>query len=363
MSFGALSANAVRALSRGANLAHVYMGTGEGSLSPYHLEGSCDILYQIGPAKFGVRAPDGSFDEKKAAQVMALPEVKMIEIKLSQGAKPGKGGVLPAAKVSPEIAAIRGIPVGQDCHSPNRFEEFHDVPTLLDFLERVRRLTDKPVGFKMVVGQEQEIDALCAEIVRRKDGPDFIVVDGKEGGSGAAPLALADYVGQPLMSGLALVDNKLRTHGLRDDIVLIGSGRIATGGDAAIHMALGADIVHIARGFLFSLGCIQALRCHTNTCPTGITTQSKWLQAGLDPVDKAQRVANYAKALTKDVNMITRAVGLKHPSQLHRGHVTVSISPGVRKTLLELYPYPEAAAPPRTRATASFSRAKLGLSG
>ncbi len=359
MSFGALSANAVRALSRGASKAHIYMGTGEGSLSPYHLEGHCDILYQIGPAKFGVRTDDGKLDEKKAAQVMALPEVKMIEIKLAQGAKPGKGGVLPAAKVSPEIAAIRGIPVGKDCHSPNRFEEFHDAPSLLDFLERIRRLTDKPIGFKMVVGQEEEVEALCREIVRRGDGPDFIVVDGKEGGSGAAPLALADYVGRPLMDGLTLVDDKLRQHGLRDDITLVGSGRIATGGEAAIHIALGADLIHIARGFLLSLGCIQALRCHTNQCPTGITTQSKWLQAGLDPTDKAERVANYAKALQKDLNMIVRSVGLKHPSELHRGHVTVAISPGVRKTLAELYPYPVVKTPPKSRASTATVRKKL----
>lgn len=359
MSFGALSANAVRSLSRGANRAHIYMGTGEGSLSPYHLDGHCDILYQIGPAKFGVRTEDGKFDDKKAAQVMALPEVKMIEIKLAQGAKPGKGGVLPAAKITKEIADIRGIPVGKDCHSPNRFEEFHDAKTLLDFLERVRKLTEKPVGFKMVVGQEHEIDALCQEIQKRGDGPDFIVVDGKEGGSGAAPLALADYVGQPLIDGLTLVDNKLRSYGLRDEITLIGSGRIATGGDAAIHIALGADLVHIARGFLLSLGCIQALRCHTNTCPTGITTQSKWLQAGLDPEDKAVRVANYAKALQKDLNMIVRSVGLKHPSELHRGHVIVNISPGVRKTLLDLYPYPHVKEQPKTRATSTLSRSKL----
>ncbi len=359
MSFGALSANAVRSLSRGAHQAHVYMGTGEGSLSPYHLEGHCDILFQIGPAKFGVRTDDGHLDDKKAAQVMALPEVKLIEIKLAQGAKPGKGGVLPAAKITREIAEIRGIPLGKDCHSPNRFEEFHDTKTLLDFLERVRKLTDKPVGFKMVVGQEHELEALCQEIVRRGDGPDFIVVDGKEGGSGAAPLALADYVGQPLIDGLVLVDDKLRSHGLRDEIALIGSGRIATGGDAAIHIALGADLVHVARGFLLSLGCIQALRCHTNTCPTGITTQNRWLQAGLDPADKAVRVANYAKALQKDLNMIVRSVGLKHPSELHRGHVIVNVSPGVRKTLLELYPYPLCKEQPRTRATGAIKRSAL----
>jgi glutamate synthase domain-containing protein 2 len=359
MSFGALSANAVRSLSRGAKLAGCYMGTGEGSLAPYHLEGDCDILYQIGPAKFGCRTADGKFDDEKAKRIFELPQVKMIEIKLAQGAKPGKGGVLPKEKVTPEIAAIRGIPLGKDCHSPNRFEEFHDVPSLLDFLERVRKLTDKPVGFKLVVGSESEVEVLCLEIKKRGDGPDFIVVDGKEGGSGAAPLALADYVGIPVMDALTIVDNALRRHGLRDEVAVVCSGRIATGGEVAIHIALGADMVHIARGFLFSIGCIQAMRCHTNKCPTGITTQSKWLQAGIDPELKSVRVSNYSHALEKDVNMITRSCGLKHPSELHRGHVVVNISPRERKRLLELYPYPEVKVQPKTRATQWLDRSQL----
>jgi glutamate synthase domain-containing protein 2 len=351
MSFGALSPNAVLALSRGAKLVGAYMSTGEGSVSPYHLEGDCDILYQIGPAKFGCRTPDGRFDEEKAAAILALPQVKMVEIKLGQGAKPGKGGVLPKEKITPEIAAIRGIPMGQDCHSPNRFEEFDDPASLLDFIERVRRLTGKPIGLKMVVGGTAEIDALCREISRRGDGPDFIAVDGKEGGTGAAPLALADYVGLPLIDGLTAVDNALRREGLRDEIALIGSGKIATSGEVATHIALGADLVHIGRGFLFSIGCIQALRCHTNTCPTGVTTQNRWLQSGLDPADKSARVANYALALERDLQMITHACGLRHPSQLHRGHVVVNISPGVRKPLSEIFPYPSVRIDPASRAT------------
>lgn len=340
MSYGALSPNAVRALSRGAKLAGCYMSTGEGSLSPYHVEGDADILYQIGPAKFGCRTADGRFDDAKAAAILALPQVKMVEIKLAQGAKPGKGGMLPKEKITPEIAAIRGIPLGVDCQSPNGFEEFDDAPSLLDFIERVRRLTGKPVGLKLVVGSIAEIDALCRAIRARGDGPDFIAVDGNEGGSGAAPLALADYVGMPLRDALIAMDNALRRHGLRDDITLIASGKIATGGDVATHIALGADLVHIGRGFLFSIGCIQALRCHTNTCPTGVTTQSRWLQSGLDPADKGVRVRNYALALERDLQMITHACGLLHPSQLHRGHVVMNISPGVRKSLLEMFPYP-----------------------
>jgi glutamate synthase domain-containing protein 2 len=340
MSFGALSANAVRALSRGARMAGCYMSTGEGSLSPYHLEGGADILYQIGPAKFGCRTADGSFDDEKARALIGTPQVKMVEIKLGQGAKPGQGGLLPKEKITPEISAIRGIPMGVDCQSPNGFTEFHDARSLLDFIRRVRRLTPKPVGLKMVIGSVDEIEDLCRTIREFGDGPDFIAVDGKEGGSGAAPLALADHVGLPLRDGLIAVDNALRRHGLRDDVCVIASGKIATGADVATHLALGADLVHIGRGFLFSLGCIQAMRCHTNTCPTGVATQNRWLQAGLDPADKGVRVHNYALALERDLQMITHACGLTHPSQLHRGHLVMNMSPGVRRSLLELFPYP-----------------------
>ena len=342
MSFGALSPNAVRALSRGARLAECYMSTGEGSLSPYHVEGGGDILYQIGPAKFGCRTPDGRFDDEKAAAILALPQIKMVEIKLAQGAKPGKGGVLPKEKITPEIAAIRGIPMGIDCHSPNRFEEFDDAASLLDFVARVRKLTGKPIGVKMVVGATKEVDELFAEMRRRGDGPDFIAVDGKEGGSGASPLALADYVGLPLIDALVAVDNALRREGLRQHVTVMAAGKIATGGEVATHIALGADIVHIGRGFLFSIGCIQALRCHTNTCPTGVTTQNRWLQSGLNPADKGVRVLNYAMALERDLQMITHACGLEHPAQLTREHVVVNVSPGVRRPLVELYPYPGA---------------------
>jgi glutamate synthase domain-containing protein 2 len=193
----------------------------------------------------------------------------------------------------------------------------------------------------MVVGNGREIEVLCREIRRRGDGPDFIAVDGKEGGTGAGPLALADYVGLPLIDGLTTVDNALRRQGIRNEVRLIASGKIATGGEVATHMALGADLVHIGRGFLFAIGCIQALRCHTNKCPTGVTTQNRWLQSGLDPADKAARVANYSLALERDLQMITHACGLRHPSQLNRGHVVVNVSPGVQQSLAELYPYPD----------------------
>jgi glutamate synthase domain-containing protein 2 len=318
MSFGALSPNAVRALSRGARLAGMYMGTGEGSISPYHVEGGGDILFQIGPAKFGCRTPEGRFDDEKARQILAMPQVKMVEIKLAQGAKPGQGGLLPKEKITAEIAAIRGIPMGEDCQSPNGLEECRDVVSLLDFIGRVRSLTGKPVGIKLVVGSVAEIWDLCGEITMRGYGPDFIVIDGAEGGTGAGPLSLADHVGMPVMDGLIAVDDALRQWGLREQIAVIVSGKIATGGEAALHLAMGADLIHIGRGFLLSIGCIQALRCHTNTCPAGVTTQNRWLQAGLDPADKGARVANYSLALERDILAITHACGLTDPRELDR---------------------------------------------
>jgi glutamate synthase domain-containing protein 2 len=340
MSFGALSANAVRALSRGAALAGCYLGTGEGALSPYHVDGGGDILFQIGPAKFGVRDARGRFDADKARAILAMPQVKMVEIKLGQGAKPGRGGLLPKEKITPEIAAIRGVPMGEDCHSPNGFEEFGDARSLLEFLARIRRLTEKPVGVKLVVGSIAEIEELASEIARAGDGPDFIAVDGAEGGTGAGPLVLADSAGLPLIDALTATDNALRRERIRGDITLMAAGKIATGGEAATHLALGADLIHIGRGFLLSLGCIQALRCHTNTCPAGITTQNRWLQRGLDPADKAVRVANYSAALERDLTMITHSVGLDHPSELRRHHLLINSGVHGQQSAADLYPYP-----------------------
>jgi glutamate synthase domain-containing protein 2 len=342
MSFGALSANAVRALSHGAGRAGIYLSTGEGALSPYHLEGGADICFQIGPAKFGIRSEEGKFDEQKLKRLCQdHPEIKLIEIKLAQGAKPGKGGVLPKEKITEEISRIRGIPMGKDCHSPNSHEEIHSYDELLDFVERVASLTGKPTGIKLVGGGRPETEGLVSRMKATGKIPDFIIVDGTEGGSGAAPLALADYVGLPLREGIYQMDTELRRAGLRDQVVLIGSGKIATGGDVAQALAMGADMVNIARGFLLSLGCIQAMQCHTNHCPTGIATQSRYLQRGLDPTSKSERVANYAKTLRKDLFMILHSCGLKNPRDLKRQHLTLVVAPGQTRSMRELYPYPD----------------------
>ncbi|MCC6575543.1 MAG: FMN-binding glutamate synthase family protein [Planctomycetes bacterium] len=339
MSFGALSKNAVLALSKGAKLSGCYMSTGEGSLSPYHLEGGGDICYQLGPAKFGCRNPDHTLDKAKFKELAALPNVKMIEIKLAQGAKPGKGGVLPREKVTTEIARIRGIPMGEDCHSPNRHVEFSDVAGLMKFVNEVRDLADgKPVGIKCVLGGEDFVREIARYLRDNNDGPDFMQIDGAEGGTGAAPMSFADHIGISLQEALVITDNMLREYGVRDQIVIIGSGRIVTGAEAAIALGLGADLCLVARGFMFALGCIQALQCNTNHCPTGVATQSKWLMRGLDPTDKSARVANYAKALHKDVMAISRALGLQDPSEIGREHMSMIVEPGRRVALTEIYP-------------------------
>jgi len=340
MSFGALSAAAVRALSEGAAQAGTYINTGEGGLSPYHLSGGGDVVFQIGPAKYGVRTPEGDIDWARVKEWGRHPQVRAFEVKISQGAKPGKGGILPAAKVTEEIAAIRGIPAGHASHSPNRFSEFFDVPSLIDFVEQIRAGVPVPVGVKIAVGAVDFIDQLASELERTGRGPDYISVDGAEGGTGAAPLSLSDHMALPLCDALVEVDDAYRRHGVRDRIVIIAAGRTITGADAAQSLALGADLVNIARGFLFALGCIQALRCHENTCPSGVATQSKWRQRGLVPDEKAPRVANYARAVQEDLMVVTRAIGLRSPGELRREHLEVVVDVGRRMKGSELYPYP-----------------------
>ncbi len=339
MSFGALSRNAVLALSKGVKLAGGYMSSGEGSVSDYHLGGGGDLFYQVGPGKFGCRNADGTFNEDKFREVAAREQVRAVYVKLAQGAKPGKGGVLPKEKISAEISRIRGIPMGEDCHSPNCHAEFNDVPGMMLFINKLRDLSGgKPTGFKCVLGGEEFIRDVARYIAAHDDGPDFIIIDGAEGGTGAAPLSLADHMGISLQEALVIADNILREEGARGKVKIIGSGRIITGANAAIALGLGADLVQIARGFMFALGCIQALQCNTNHCPTGVATQNWWLTRGLDPTLKSVRVANYLKHVHKDVMSIVRALGLKHPNEIRRDHMSMIVEPGRRVSLTEIYP-------------------------
>ena len=345
MSYGALSAPAVRALSRGAKMAGCWMNTGEGGLSSFHLEGGCDIVFQIGTAKYGVRGADGRLSYEKLRDVAAHEQVRMFEIKLSQGAKPGKGGILPADKVTAEIAAIRGIPEGEASISPNRHPEVNSIDDLLGMIKRIRDVTGKPVGIKFVVGAYGWLDSLCAEIVKRGDecAPDFFTVDSGDGGTGAAPMPLMDNVGLLLRESLPLVADILHSHGLRKRIRLISSGKLITPSGVAWALCAGADFVVSARGFMFSLGCIQALKCNRNTCPTGITTHNPRLQRGLNPEGKAERVASYCNNIRHEVEIIAHSCGVPEPRRLNRMHVHIVQADSRSVAMDELYPWAEAA--------------------
>ncbi len=346
MSFGAISEPAVRALSRGAAKAGCWMDTGEGGLSPFHLDGGCDVIMQIGTANYGIRNQDGLFSPERAREIAALPQVKAFEIKLSQGAKPGKGGVLPAAKVTEQIALIRGIPAHVDSISPNRHRDIANADQLLDHIARVRDITGKPVGVKTAVGGWQFVNELAEAINRRglEYAPDFLAIDGGEGGSGAAPQALMDHMALPIMEALPRVVDALIESGLRDRIRVIAAGKLVTSARAAWALCAGADFVNSARGFMFSLGCIQALRCHLNTCPTGVTTHNKRLQRGLVVEEKYLRVANYALNMNREIDMIAHSCGCRHSRELRREHVRIVQSAGHSVALNILYPYPESSA-------------------
>jgi len=343
MSYGAISKPAVQALSKGAKLAGCWMNTGEGGLSKYHLEGDCDIVMQIGTAKYGMRNKDGKLDNVKLKEISVIPQVKMFEIKLSQGAKPGKGGVLPGVKVTTEIAKIRGIEVGKDSISPNRHPEISNISELLDFIQHVREVTGKPTGFKVVIGSDDWLKDLCKEIQQRgiESAPDFITVDSCDGGTGAAPMPLMDDVGLPIKESLPMVVNILYQYGLRDRIRVVASGKLITPSGVAWALCSGADFVTSARGFMFSLGCIQALKCNKNTCPTGITTHDKRLQKGLDPEEKSERVKNFANKIHYGVGLISHSCGVKNPRELARHHCRIVQSDGKSNSLENLYPIPE----------------------
>jgi len=340
MSFGALSRPAVEALSRGANKAGVWMNTGEGGLSPYHLVGGCDVVFQIGTAKYGVRDADGNMSDDKLREIAAHPEVRMFEIKLAQGAKPGKGGILPAEKVTNEIAAIRGIPAGQASLSPNRHREVSNFEELMDMVCHVREVTGKPVGVKTVVGSEQVFrDFFDVIVARGADcAPDFITLDGGEGGTGAAPMPLIDLVGMSVREALPMVANIRDEHGLKERIRLIASGKLVNPGDVAWALAAGADFVTSARGFMFSLGCIQALKCNKNTCPTGITTHDPRFQKGLVADRKYTRVARYAKEIIHEVETIAHSVGVPEPRLMRRRHVRIVQGSGRSLPMNEILP-------------------------
>ena len=323
MSYGALSHAAVSALSRGAATAGIWMATGEGGLAKYHLEGGCDVIMQIGTAKYGVRDAAGNLSEDRLREIAAHENVRMFEVKLAQGAKPGKGGILPGAKVNAEIAGIRGIPEGQDSISPNRHIDIANVDELGAFVNRVRTVTGKPVGVKFVAGEATFLDTWFADCANNPAHcPDYVQIDGGEGGTGAAPAPLADFVGLPITQALPLVADARARHGLQDRIRIIASGKLITPDKVAWALCMGADFISSARGFMFSLGCIQAMKCGSGRCPTGVTAVDPKLIRGLDPTDKAARVARYAARVRDDVDIIAHSCGLANASQFAPRHVT-----------------------------------------
>lgn len=339
MSFGSLSANAIRALNLGAKMGNFAHDTGEGSVSPYHLEHGGDLIWEIGSGYFGCRNSDGTFSAEKFKATANNPQIKMIEIKLSQGAKPGHGGVLPAAKITPEISATRGVPMGIDCVSPSSHSAFTTPKEFAHYIQHLRELSNgKPVGFKLCIGQPWEFFGMCKAFVELDIYPDFIVVDGSEGGTGAAPLEFADHMGTPLQEGLLLVQNTLVGLGIRNKIKIGASGKIITSFDMARVFAIGADWVNVARGFMFSLGCIQALSCSTGNCPTGIATQDPERQKALVVPEKGQRVYNYHHSSMHALKEMLQAAGVTHPYNLRPHHVMKRVSAtetALLSTLLE----------------------------
>jgi len=340
MSFGALSANAIRALNTGAKKGGFYHDTGEGSISPYHREGGGDIVWELGSGYFGCRTEDGHFDPDRFAAQAKAEQVKMIEIKLSQGAKPGHGGVLPAAKVTPEIAETRGVPLGRDCVSPSSHSAFTTPLELMAFISQLRTLSGgKPVGFKLCIGHPWELMAIVKAMLQTGVRPDFIVVDGGEGGTGAAPTEFADHIGTPMREGLLLVHNVLVGAGLRDQIRLGAAGRIVSAFDIASVLAIGADWANAARGYMFALGCVQSLSCHTNHCPTGVATQDPHRQRALVVPDKAERVFQFHKLTLKALAEMLAAAGLEHPDELSAHHLVRRVSSTEVKQFSELHTF------------------------
>jgi glutamate synthase domain-containing protein 2 len=339
MSFGALSKNAILALNEGARRGGFYHNTGEGGLSPHHLAPGGELVWQIGTGYFGCRKPDGRFCPEAFRERARLDAVRMIEIKLSQGAKPGHGGVLPGEKVSEAIAKIRDVPVGQTVVSPPAHNAFGSPRELLEFIAELRSLSDgKPVGVKLCVGDRTEFLAICKAIVETGEQPDFITVDGAEGGTGAAPLEFSNSIGTPLNDGLSFVHNALTGAGVRDRLHLIAAGKITTGFHIVSKLALGADLTNSARGMMLALGCIQALKCHTNRCPTGVATQDPGLMRGLAIEDKAERVRSFQAKTMVAVREILGAAGIEHPADLSPAHIFRRVSASEIRSLAQVYP-------------------------
>lgn len=339
MSYGSISKNAVMALNKGAKMGYFAHNTGEGGLSEYHLQGG-DLIWQIGTAYFGCRTADGKFDPDKFREKSQLDEVKMIELKLSQGAKPGKGGILPGRKVDREISEIRGVPIGKDVISPPAHTEFSTPVGMMEFIQRLRELSGgKPVGFKMSLGKNVEFISICKAIQKTGIYPDFIAIDGGEGGTGAAPLEYSNHVGAPLIPALIFIHNALVGFNLRDKVRLISSGKITSGFGIIKQICLGADMCNSARAMMFALGCIQALRCNTNHCPVGVTTQDPNLVAGLVVSDKKQRVADYHNETIKSVAEILSSMGIPNTSELRRWHLMRRVGPNEVKHYGQIYSY------------------------
>ncbi len=339
MSFGALSANAILALNSGAKRGNFAHDTGEGSISEHHRVHGGDLIWEVGSGYFGCRNEDGTFHEAKFAENATLPQVKMIELKLSQGAKPGHGGVLPGIKVTIEIANARGVPVGVDCNSPASHSAFSTPVEMLQFIAKLRHLSGgKPTGFKLCIGHAWEWFAIVKAMQKTGITPDFIVVDGAEGGTGAAPLEFTDHVGSPLQEGLLLVHNTLKGVNLRDKIKIGCAGKVVSAFDISRMMALGADWCNSARGFMFSLGCIQAQTCHTGNCPTGVTTQDAHRQQALVVPDKAERVYQYHEKTLEALKEMVQAAGLQHPQDITAFHISQRVSEGEVRLLANVVP-------------------------
>jgi glutamate synthase domain-containing protein 2 len=338
MSFGSLSAPAIEALNRGAAIAGCMHNTGEGGLSPYHRNGG-DLIFQIGTAYFGVRDEEGRFDLQRLKDLVASAPVKAIEVKLSQGAKPGLGGHLPGAKVTSQIAEIRGIREGVDCISPSRHAEFSDVDSMLDWVELLADETGLPVGIKSAVGDLTFWEELASQMSARERGVDFIAIDGGEGGTGAAPLVFSDSVSLPFRVGFTRVYRIFAQAGLTDDVTFIGGGKLGLPDNAVVAMALGCDMLNVAREPMLSIGCIQAQKCHTDKCPTGVATQDPWLSHGLDPALKSVRAANYVKTLRRDLLKVAESCGVAHPALIDADDIDVLHGHDWARPLREVYEY------------------------